>query len=171
MPAYFDYRINVDRRGIDRLARRFPEVAADATEEMLDDAGGVISRELRDLTRERVGRDGRGYSGAYMEGHRINLKRGGYRTIKVQAFNVAEHARFVEIGRRPGAMPPIAPIQAWAWRVLGDKSLRTAFRIARRIGLRGTEGHHIYADALRTTRPRIELIARTLGPRILRRLQ
>ena len=49
--------------------------------------------------------------------------------------NMAPHARYVEDGRRPGKMPPVAKIAAWAGRKMGRPDL--GFVIARAIGRRG----------------------------------
>lgn len=46
------------------------------------------------------------------------------------------HGFYVEHGRRPGKMPPREPIEYWAQRKLGDRSLW--FVIARAIARRGT---------------------------------
>lgn len=162
--------IKVDRRRIDLLARRFPEITAAAMEEMLDESGDVLSKEIERLTRERVGRAGRGGTGSYIEGHRIKLSRGGYRKIKIELTNSAPHAYYVENGRKKGKMPPIQPIQLWASRVLGDGRRGTAFAIARTIAKRGVPAKHIYRDALARSQARLDRIARSLGERILRRL-
>lgn len=59
-----------------------------------------------------------------------------------------EHMTVLEYGRRPGQkMPPVAAIQLWARRKLGDGSRGTAFVIARAIGRRGTRAHHMFRDA------------------------
>tara|TARA_Y100000034_G_scaffold135950_1_gene209957 strand:- start:4828 stop:5355 length:528 start_codon:yes stop_codon:yes gene_type:complete len=45
------------------------------------------------------------------------------------------YARYIELGRKPGRMPPVEALRLWAARVLGDESL--AFPVARMIGRRG----------------------------------
>jgi len=61
-----------------------------------------------------------------------------------------EYVSVLEWGRRPGAPPPpVAAIQAWAARTLGDGSRGTAFVIARAIGRRGLPAHHMFSEAAR----------------------
>lgn len=61
-----------------------------------------------------------------------------------------EYVAVLEYGRRPGAPPPpVAAIQAWAARKLGDGSRGTAYVIARAIGRRGLPAHHMFSEAAR----------------------
>ena len=49
---------------------------------------------------------------------------------------------FLEFGRKPGQMPPIAPIKGWVERKLGvssDESEGVAFAIAKKIAKKGTD--------------------------------
>lgn len=92
--------------------------------------------------------------------------------------NSARHAIFVEVGRRPGRMPPVAAILDWmiAKRIdkqigaaLGrDKAGRfqaaprelleaAALRIARKIGRRGTKGRRVMAQVLPLLRKRLRV--------------
>jgi hypothetical protein len=78
--------------------------------------------------------------------------------------NSAAHAIFVELGRRPGRMPPVAKIVAWmiAKRIAsrgGSRAEleRAALRIARKIGKRGTKGRHVMQRLLPIIRKRLRV--------------
>jgi hypothetical protein len=92
--------------------------------------------------------------------------------------NSARHAIFVEVGRKPGRMPPVAAILEWMiakridkqiGRALGrDEAGRfqaapqvvlqaVALRIARKIGRRGTKGRRIMAQVLPLLRKRLRI--------------
>lgn len=53
-----------------------------------------------------------------------------------------KYAIVVEKGRRPGRMPPVAAIELWAKRVIGQSGL--GFVIARAIGRRGTKPQPVW---------------------------
>ncbi len=75
--------------------------------------------------------------------------------------NSARHAIFVEIGRRPGRMPPVSKILEWmVAKRLGradGRSLARAYMIARKIGRRGTKGRHIMRQVLALLRVRLRV--------------
>lgn len=65
--------------------------------------------------------------------------------------NRAPHAPFVEYGRRPGRMPPIASIRRWVelkFNVGGQRAERMAWAIARKISLQGVKGREIIKKEL-----------------------
>ena len=63
------------------------------------------------------------------------------------------YAPIVELGRRPGKRPPLAPILLWARRKLGQESVHAAWLIARKIGQRGTTGAFMFRHAYRRLVP------------------
>lgn len=76
--------------------------------------------------------------------------------------NSARHAVFVEVGRRPGRMPPIAAILEWMIakrlaRAKGASSQALAFMIARKIGRRGTKGRYVMRKVLGLLRVRLQV--------------
>jgi len=66
-----------------------------------------------------------------------------------------EYAIYQEIGRRPGKMPPIAPIEEWARR---HGMAGMGFVIARAIGRRGLKGKRFLE---RAAKEKAEQVART----------
>jgi hypothetical protein len=74
-----------------------------------------------------------------------------------RVFNPLAHALPLEHGARPH-FPPLAPLQAWAARVLGvsgAEGRRVAFLVARAISRRGTKGHHFFERGFQQARPRV----------------
>ncbi len=79
------------------------------------------------------------------------------------------YARAVEFGRRPGKRPPTAALKGWARRKTGDE--RNAYRIAKRIGERGTSPQPYLEPALEAKRGEIQrMFERELG-NVLKRFQ
>lgn len=80
---------------------------------------------------------------------------GGHIVGTVYSTDVPIKTISVELGRAPGRMPPIAPIQMWAARKAGDGSRSTAFLIARAIGRRGTKPARMFSRGFDAAQPRI----------------
>jgi len=76
--------------------------------------------------------------------------------VQGEVFSGAQspYASYVEEGRRPGSFPPRAPLELWAQRVLGDRSLW--FVIGRAIARRGLRPRRVFAQARERVRPTIE---------------
>ncbi len=75
----------------------------------------------------------------------------------------------VEYGRKPGKRPPTAALKGWARRKTGDE--RNAYRIAKRIGERGTSPQPYLEPALEAKRGEIRrMFERELG-NVLKRFQ
>ncbi|MDP9379026.1 MAG: hypothetical protein M3Q29_02550 [Chloroflexota bacterium] len=75
----------------------------------------------------------------------------------------------VEYGRKPGKRPPTAALKGWARRKTGDE--RNAYRIAKRIGERGTSPQPYLEPALEARRGEIQrMFERELG-NVLKRFQ
>ena len=83
------------------------------------------------------------------------------------------YAPIVEVGRRPGKQPPGGPIQLWVTRKLQTPPAEVAsvaFLVARKIGLRGTTGAHMFERALVKLEPVVQRRFQELGDRIVARL-
>ncbi len=60
--------------------------------------------------------------------------------------NNAPHSMYVEVGRKPGRMPPVDVIQRWVefkFHVGGDKARQIAWAVARQIALNGMRGRYL----------------------------
>jgi hypothetical protein len=58
----------------------------------------------------------------------------------------------VEVGRKPGKMPPASALELWVTRKLGisgDEATSVAWLIARKIGKRGTKGARMFEKAFK----------------------
>jgi hypothetical protein len=96
----------------------------------------------------------------------------GWRAVKgrdgVYVRNVAPHAIWVELGRKPGRFPPIIVIQRWVEAKLqigGPEARKTAFLIARKIANSGIRGRFILKRAQPMIRRQIQegMIRAVLG--------
>ena len=65
-----------------------------------------------------------------------------------------KYAPYVEAGRRPGRMPPVAVLARWAQLKLGDS--RLGYVVARAIARRGTKGAHMFKNAARDNLARVQ---------------
>lgn len=72
-------------------------------------------------------------------------------TGRVFSTDVPIKTASLEHGRRPGKMPPMAPIKLWVARKLGGDK-RVAFLVARAIGRRGTKGAGMFAKGAEVAR-------------------
>ncbi len=73
------------------------------------------------------------------------------------------YAEVVELGRRPGKQPPIAPIAYWVRRVIKPPEEQVdsiAFLVARAIGRHGTKATHYIRDTADKNRGRAQLLMR-----------
>jgi hypothetical protein len=80
----------------------------------------------------------------------------------------APYAQAVEEGTAPH-FPPIAPLKLWAARVLGNEQLAWAVAVA--ISRRGTQGKHMFQDALTAVQDQIEPTIQAAVERAAQRLQ
>jgi hypothetical protein len=83
------------------------------------------------------------------------------------------YAPIVEVGRHPGRYPPIGPIQLWVTRKLQvppGEAASVAFLVSRKIGLRGTQGAHMFERAMTQLEPIAQRRFQELGDRIVQLL-
>ncbi len=80
------------------------------------------------------------------------------------------YAPIVELGRRPGQRrPPLEPILLWVSRKLqlsGPRARSVAFLVARKIGRTGTEGKHMFQQAVQRLQPIMQQRFEALAQRI-----
>lgn len=120
----------------------FTTAAVAANREAADRIMVFLTRRSRGM---RIADTGRYIRGWQMKETADASAAGGRR---FEIYNDTPYAAVIEHGRRPGAKrPPIAPIQAWAGRKLGDSSRSTAFVIARAIGRKGIKGKQVVGGA------------------------
>ncbi len=79
----------------------------------------------------------------------------------------------VELGRRPGTMPPVGPIALWARRILGipeKESRSVGFAIAMKIKQKGTKPAEMFGKTLKKLSSWYNRQAAEIGERIARRM-
>ncbi len=138
-------------------------------ERAFEDIGRIVEAEW--LRRAPVGATGalRGSIVAEVSGNSLDTLRG-------RVFPDSPHARAVEFGRRPGAMPPWgegSSLHKWVEQKLGvggERSVSVSFLIARAIARRGQSGQGIFSKALNDSQGAIEERIGLLGARIAERL-
>lgn len=144
--------ITVDASQIKRLAERLtPAQIAKRSRAAMGESVVMLQGQVQDRTPVNTGVS-RG--SVYGDVHGVGL--GGIRGIVASPL---EHMTVLEYGRRPGqTMPPVAAIQQWARRKLGDGSRGTAYIIARAIGRKGTKARHMFRDAATAGRSVVQRI-------------
>lgn len=109
-----------------------------------------------------------GVSGNTRQAWSTSVER-GLSAVKGIVSNPLDYSYYVEHGRRPGRMPPIAPIELWVRRVLGigqPQSRQVAFLVARAIGRRGTKGAHMAEKGVAAVRGIVEADFRSIPARV-----
>ena len=97
-------------------------------------------------------------------------------TLRGQVASTAAHARAVEMGRRPGAMPPWgegSSLHRWVESrlgVRGERSVSVSFLVARAISRRGTAGQGVFRRAFDDSQGAVADRITLLGARIAERL-
>lgn len=129
-----DIRITHNVTGLQKLVERYPTIARQQSEAVLE---LVAARIVSDVT-AKTPTSGNGFLRAgnvYSVGQEVTTGR-----VVAKMGNALEYARPIENGRRPGSMPPVEPIRYWVERKLGlqmPESKGVAFAIARSIMQRG----------------------------------
>lgn len=85
----------------------------------------------------------------------------------------AVYAPVLEVGRRPGKRPPIAPILLWVRRKLGKtgaEATQVAYLVARKIGARGYPGKFMFQRAAVALEPLARARFQALADLMTRRL-
>lgn len=81
----------------------------------------------------------------------------------------------VEMGRKPGRMPPVGAIEQWVIRKLGveegKESRNVAFLIARSIGKGGTSGALMFEKGMKQAEPIVNRLWDDIPERILKYLE
>jgi len=145
------------------LLARFPEIALDEMRKAMTKSTMQLSSDVREFTpvymgllRSKIGGDVQMIGGP-LGGVKGLVHSGG-----------VPYASVVELGRRPGSFPPLAPIERWCHLVLGDAS--AAWSVARAIAARGIPGKAMFARAWRKDKDWINAQFVRARDRIVQRL-
>lgn len=166
-------RIELDTRSAQRYAQSLtlaPEIARDEFEDGVREALLLLEREVKERTPVGVGGAGglRGSVTHQLQGQAIAIGAG----VVGKVFSPLRYAIPVELGTKPH-FPPLRPLEDWVVAKLGvprDQAGAVAFLVARKIARRGTEGAHMFEDALSDNARKILRILEAAVARIFTRL-
>jgi len=133
--------IAVNLRELERLEKIAPEVVRREMRTVLGAIAARVEKEVVEKTPRGVGAQG-GLAGS-IHGEVVTIGQGMAAVIGTPI----GYGEVVELGRRPGKMPPLEPIALWAERKLGvsrEDSMGVAYLIAQKIAWYGTEGAHMF---------------------------
>lgn len=149
--------LSVTVEGLDRLARGLtaaPRALGDATRRQLTAASLLIEG----TARQKAPRDTGRLSGSIT--YRISGT-GGDLTSRIGPS--VNYGLEVEVGRKPGTMPPVAALAGWARRHGG----RNPYLVARGIKLHGTKAQPYMQPAYAQHRGDIETLMARVGVRVV----
>ncbi len=113
-----------------------------------------------------------GHSGVLRGGYDLEVRKAGTSHPVAAVVNPALYHDAVEDGRKAGKPPPTEALIPWVGSKLGIPPGPTrravAFLVARKIGLKGTEGQHMVEDGWDDTRKDIKPRLKKMGLRIVK---
>lgn len=161
--------INFDTSGLRAMAAKYPTAYKREVVSVLD----LVVRRLEGAVAAKTPKGVGGAAG--LAGSIFGEVKSMGQTVMGVVSTPLPHGIVIELGRRPGKrMPPIAPIQLWAQRMLGipeDEAKSVAFAIARKISIKGFEGKHMFGKSLQELTPWIQQMLATIPARIVARVQ
>lgn len=164
MPATYEIEFQEGER-MTALLKRYPSIAGDVLKGAMTKAVGLTTRNIQRVTPVYSTKLRRSITGT-VESSVIGQQ---VPSIVGTVGTDSEYAVPVELGRRPGSLPPREPLIRWAAVVLGDGDAGDAVRWA--IFKRGTKPRGMFAKGWRASRRAVsETFKRALGE-IVKRLQ
>jgi hypothetical protein len=161
------YRQTVDTSEVQRLAADYPEMFVEETEAVLRLITARLESDIVQATPRGVG------GAAGLAGSMFGEVQTAGLTVSGVVGSPLAYAEVVEVGRRPGSFPPVAPIALWAQRKLGlseTEAQGAALAIARKIFWHGTEGAHMFRDTWQARKAWVTSMLESIPARIVRRL-
>lgn len=145
-------------RDLAAAMHRAPQLTADAVQVAAYECSEIIASFLREAAPEFQG-DLR----SSIEGHVVQASTGSAAVVAEVSAGVP-YALVQDVGRRPGKMPPEAPIRRWVQlkasrggASMSERELRSAtYLIRRHIGRHGTRPHHYIDHGMRAAAPHID---------------
>ena len=130
--------------GILELAKQFPDIVREETVKRMRIAVARLEKDVVEKTPAGVG------GAAGLRGSIAGQVDYFGDSVRGTVETAVKYAEVVEVGRKAGSFPPVAPIALWAQRKLGvgaDDAESVGFLIARKIFKSGTEGAHMFENA------------------------
>jgi hypothetical protein len=130
--------------GLLAIADRYPDIVREETVKRMKVAVARLEKDVVELTPAGVG------GAAGLRGSIHGDVDAWGESVRGTVGTAVKYAEVVEVGRKAGSFPPVAPIALWAQRKLGvgaDEAESVGFLIARKIFRSGTEGAHMFEQA------------------------
>lgn len=162
-----EINVNWTIASITELAKQFPDVVREETVKCMQVVTGRLEKDVVEGTPAGVG----GAAGLRGSIHGQVEMTGN--TVRGSVSTSMPYGDIVEIGRKAGSFPPVAPIALWASRKLGvfDTDLESAaFLIARKIYREGTKGAHMFETAWNKDQDWVWGQMQNIVPAVLRRV-
>ena len=141
-------KLDVD--GLLEMARKFPDIVREETTRKLRVITARLEKDVVENTPAGVG------GAAGLRGSIAGRVESSGQSIQGIVSTGMPYGEVVEVGRRPGSFPPVAPIALWAERKLGvfdHEAESVGFLIARKIFKVGTKGAHMFEKAWKKDQP------------------
>ena len=161
------FAIDLDLQGFaefSALWQQAPEIVREELLAAITEADLLLEREVKERTPTGVG----GTLRSSIFGREMVLAD----NVIGEVGTMVSYAIPVELGTRPH-FPPIEPIKDWVRHKLGvapEQVDEVAYRVARKIAARGTQGAHMFGEAFAATRSQINAIMLRAQERIVARL-
>ncbi len=154
-------------RAIRRLGIQYPEITQAVTKDVTEE---IVMR----LESETVSRTPAGVGGAAgLRGSIFGEVRHGRNSVSGIWGSPLKYGEIVELGRRPGKMPPVAPLALWARRKLGVSAASAGsvgFAIALKIKHHGFQGAHMFENAWAESEDWVRTKIAMIPEKIMRRV-
>lgn len=160
-------RLFVDARQVEQLAEamaKAPDVVRERLLDAMTEADLLLEREAKEGAPVGVGGGG-GLRGSIFSEETVTGD-----TIRGIVSSPLPYASVVELGRRPGKMPPVQPILDWVEHKLGlrDRAAESAaWAIAKKIQRKGTAGARMFGRALEAQERTVQRIFSAAADRII----
>lgn len=153
--------------GVNRLMREFPEIVREETEKRIRIIVARLEKDVVENTPSGIG----GAAGLRGSIHG-RVESDGSRHLGIVS-TASPYGEVVEVGRKPGSFPPVAPIARWAQVKLGvsaDDAESVGLLIARKIYHKGTTGAKMFEKAWNQDRPWVESQLSMILPAVIARI-
>lgn len=134
----------LDIDGLLEMAKQFPDIVREETARRLHLVTARLEKDVVERTPAGVG------GAAGLRGSIASQVEISPLSMLGVVSTAMPYGEVVEVGRKPGSFPPVAPIALWAERKLGvfdHEAQGVGFAIARKIFKSGTKGAHMFQDA------------------------
>lgn len=164
-----DINVTYNLTELRELAKEFPDFVTEETKKVLELIAEKLESAIAEKTPKGVG-GAAGLSGSIAG----EVKQFGSRTTATIGTPL-EYGEVIEMGRRPGrTRPPVAALIPWVRSILGISDAKeqrsVAYVIARKIGMAGFEGVHMFEKAWNENEQWVQAQLYSIGDKVVRRV-